>query len=332
MKKFLIIIFFATSLTAKEPSPIYPEPLKKGDLVAIVFPASYVPEYNLKIASEIVQKKEMWLKKLGYKTVVYPSKVIRKGYLSGSDQDRAKALMDAFKNKDVKAIWCYRGGYGSPRILDLLDYDYIKENPKILIGMSDITALHIAIQKKTGVVTYLGPVLHYFGEGDGEFQEKYAVSELEPILSGIKTGNVIYPEGLEIEVLRPGKARGKLVGGNLAMIASLCGTKWQLDTKGKILVLEDINEEPYKIDRMLWQLRESGLLEEPAAVILGSFTKCYSTSKVSLTLQDVFKEYFGASDYPVIFGFPTGHGAYQTTLPLNSEAELNTAHAKLKLL
>lgn len=146
MRFILMTLLFFTPLTA-EITPIRPPALKKGDLIAILFPASFLdkPEQE---ASERIQNQVKWLERQGYRTVLYPTKMQRHGYLAGTDKVRAENLMKAWENKEVKAIWCFRGGYGTQRILDLLDYSLIKANPKILIGMSDITALHQAIQKK----------------------------------------------------------------------------------------------------------------------------------------------------------------------------------------
>ena len=134
------------------------------------------------------------------------------------------------------------------------------------------------------------------------------------------------------EVLRAGTAAGRLVGGNLSLVASLCGTPWQIDTTNCILVLEDVGEVPYRIDRMLWQLRNAGLLKKPAAVILGSWKDCGSKQDKGFSLKEIFYEYFGDADYPVVLGFPTGHGRYQATLPLHHWVELDTATMQLCLL
>lgn len=330
MPYFFMLLCLISALSA-ELVTINPPALQKGDLVAIVFPASFLDKRHE--SQQILEKKRKWLEMRGYRTICYPSLSKPLGYLAGSDKERADALMDAWHNKEVKAIWCFRGGYGSCRILDLLDYEWIKAHPKILLGMSDITALHHAIQQKTGLATFLAPTLSYFDQNIADFNEKYCLSELENIIvKGLKEPFVLPKAGSEIEVLSAGAGRGKLVGGNLALVASLCGTKWQLDTKGKILVLEEVGEDIYRIDRMLWQLKEAGLLKSPAGVILGTWTHCKSTLQNSLSLREVFKHYFETATYPVILGFPTGHCSFQTTLPLNVEAELNTDQRRLTLL
>lgn len=309
--------------------PIFPPPLQKGDLIALVFPASFLTEIDEE-TGEILKNKAAWLELQGYKTVFYPEKINRQGYLAGSDTERAEAFMSAWKNREVKAIWCFKGGYGSTRILDYLDYETIKANPKILIGMSDITALHQAIGQKTGLVTFLGPVLHYFNQID--FDNEYAFSSLENTVSNQITGSIPLPPDYQIKILKKGNAQGILVGGNLTLLATLCGTKWQPDTTGKILLLEDVNESIYAIDRKFWQLKAAGLLDSPAAVILGNWTNCKANSTYSLTLSEVFDHYFRSAPYPVIQNFPTGHDKYQTTLPLNAPIQINTETASVTLL
>lgn len=329
--KAISTFFLCLLALSAELFSLCPPAVKKGDLIALVFPASFLDKGEE--AQEILQRKAAWLQSQGYRTVFYPNKVKIQGYLAGSDVERANALMDAWKDPKVKAIWCIRGGYGTPRILDLIDYEWIKTHPKVLLGMSDITALHYAIQEKTGLVTFLAPVLNYFDEKDGDFDEKYAFEELEKTILGEKIALMRLPaKASELKIIRAGKAEGKLVGGNLTLIASLCGTKWQMDTEGKILVLEDVGEEIYRIDRMLWQLKEAGLLEDLAGVILGSWKECKTNLRNSLTLDDVFENYFGKASYPVISGFPSGHGKYQSTVPLNVRAKINTETKSVELL
>jgi len=331
VKKILLFLFlFFSSLFADLPR-ILPSALQEGDLIALVFPASFLDK-NREEAKEILDRKQEWLHLQGYRTITYPSEVNVYGYLAGSDAERAQSLMDAWKDPEVKAIWCVRGGYGTPRILDLLDYEWIKKHPKILIGMSDITALHHAIQEKTGLVTFLAPVFNFFAEKDSAFDTQYAFSQLVQMVSQPKWGTISLRDPSSFKVIRPGKASGKLIGGNLSLIAALCGTQWQLDTKDRILILEDIGEEIYRIDRLLWQLKEAGLLDQPAGIILGSWNGCKTTLTNSLTLDDVFAHYFGQAPYPVIGGFPSGHDKYQATIPLNTHAEIDTYNSQVNLL
>lgn len=302
---------------------VLPPPLEKGDLIAIVAPASY-PALDEEGIQWLIDSKREWIEMLGFQTIVYPSIPKRFGYLAGTDEERAEALMDAWKNDEVKAIWCLRGGYGSVRILDLLDYEWIKDHPKIFLGMSDITALHSAIQKETNLVTFLAPVLTYFNDETKTFDNAYALESLLKILSNPQEVFIPTPPNAVTEVIQEGYAEGSIIGGNLTLIATLCGTKWQLNTDDKILLLEDVNESTYRIDRLLWQIQAAGLLDRPKAVILAGFEDCETDSKYSLTLQEIFKDYFGHATYPVLFGFPSGHGPYQATIPLNMPMIIDT--------
>lgn len=312
-----------------ELSPILPPPLKKGDCIAIVFPASFIEDDK---GMDYIKKKAKWIESKGFKTVIYPKNPSSYGFLAGTDNERAKALMQAWKNPKVKAIWCFRGGYGSCRILDKLDYEWIKSHPKVLIGMSDITALHQAIHKKTGLITFLGPVLDYFDNTNKEFDDEYAFSSFEQTFIKQQFGKITMPNSSTLSCLTTGKAKGKFVGGTLSIIASLCGTPWQLNTDNKILVLEDVGEETYRIDRMLWQLKNAGLLNRPAAVILGDWKNWKMSAKNNFSLLEVLKSHFSHASYPVMINFPTGHGKFQTFLPLNQMGEVDCDSLTVKIL
>ena len=308
---------------------VVPKGLKPGDGIAIVFPASF-PEESEAVIGEAANK----LRKKGFKVKIAGNSRLRHGYLSGTDKQRASALMAAFKDPEIKAIWCYRCGYGCPRMLDRLDYKVIKENPKILIGMSDITALHAAVGKEAGVVTFLGPnVKDIFGP-DRKKEVSYSETELWRGVMAMtypKKGYLIPAK--DGKPLKSGLGKGELAGGNLSLVVSLIGTPWEIDTKGKILVLEEVNEPPYKIDRMLNQLKLSGHLDDPAGVILASWKGCQTKApESSLSLNQVFEEYFGDKTYPVLVGFPSGHIEDQTTLPLGAQAELNSTQKTLRIL
>ncbi|MGA8163690.1 MAG: LD-carboxypeptidase [Waddliaceae bacterium] len=317
-----------------EIKPIAPPALKKGDAIGVIAPASSPSVDLTKILRDLQP-----LRQKGYRIKVAPNVTHRYGYLAGGDEERAKALMDMWLDPEVKAIWCYRGGYGCTRILDRLDYEAIKKHPKVLIGMSDITALHAAIQKETGLITFLGPhVNDIFGENkskDAEYNTLQLWKMIAPV-SGVKDGLCFsYPQSFpeKAAALRPGKCRGRLIGGNLCLLSTLIGSKWETNTEGCILVLEDVNEEPYRVDEMLGQLKYAGLLDKPAGVILCSWTGCRPKKPdKSLTLHQVFDDYFSQAPYPVLLGFPSGHISGQTTLPLNALAELDAAKKTLTLL
>ena len=294
---------------------IKPKPLKKGDTIGLIGPSSPTPIERIKPTIDS-------LKDLGFNVVVGESCYGTYGYLSGDDALRAKDINEMFKNKYIDGIWCIRGGYGTPRILDKLDYDTIRENPKVFIGYSDITALHIAINQKCNLVTYHGPMAstEVFYKLD-DFTKDYLYKN---IMRDENIGLIKNPEGIDIETLVPGKCEGMITGGNLALISSLIGTPYEIDTVGKILFIEDIGEEPYRIDRMLTQLRLSGKLDDAVGFILGNFNDCEPEEREkSLTLKDVFNDIILPLKKPTISNLMVGHCNPMITLPYGVKARLD---------
>lgn len=292
--------------------------LKKGNRIGIAAPARSI---DLKV----VEDAKVSFRKLGYELILPKNYKEIHGYLAGDDKIRAEAFMNLWKDDSIDAIWCYAGGYGSMRILDLLDYDIIKKTPKIFIGMSDITALHSALQKEASLVTYLGPNLSMLFKETMQ-DNSFTLSSFFETLTGIqKEIPYAYPKKLwELpKVIKEKEVEGEIVGGNLAMISSLMGTRWQLETENKILLLEDINEPPYKIDRMLTQLRLAGVFDKIKGLILASFHKCSSEDKKGLTLQEVFKDVFANCEFPILYGFPSGHISEVVTIPLGSYVKMS---------
>ena len=240
-----------------------------------------------------------------------------------------------FSNPDIRAVWCARGGYGCTRLLPHIDYDLIRRNPKVFIGYSDITALHLAIHQMTGLVCFHGPV------GGSDFTE-YTVRHLKAILMEargpytIKTieshGTVKNPDLYQSQVLRSGRIRGPLFGGNLSLLAALAGTPFAFDATGKLVFMEDIDEKPYRVDRMLTQLRQSAKLDKAAGFALGIFSGCIpEPGDESLTLAETISDRFGDLRRPAVYGLTFGHIANQCTLPVGLEAELDTQALTLTL-
>lgn len=303
---------------------IKPKALEIGDVIGLVMPASQGSPESLEW---IVHS----LKTRGYIPKLASNAHKSHGYLAGADLARAQGLMELWLDPEVDALWCIRGGYGSARLLPLLDFQLIQNHPKMFIGMSDITALHIALGQCASLVSYLGPNLASLFHLEKPSTD-FTFNHCWHFLSHPKDiYNYSYPKSQEISVIKEGEAEGILVGGNLALITSLIGTPWQLDAQGKILVLEDVNEAPYKIDRMLNQLQLSGLLDQVSGVVLGAFEQCVTPHK-SLSLSEIFQEYFGHRSYPTLRGFPTGHVQDQVMLPLQCRARLSTDRASLTLL
>lgn len=291
----------------------YPPILKRGGTIGIVAPAKPIEEQTLAFCVDQLHKR-------GFKTKVAPNAVIKHGIFAGDEPFRAQSFMECWCDPEVDAVWCAHGGYGCTPLLDHLDFAKLQRCPKVFIGMSDVTALHAALARRCGLVTFLGPTLGYLF---AEHRLKHLPFSEDALWQTVMEHPPLFTN---FEVLKGGKARGRLAGGNLALITALIGTPWQLETRGKILVLEDVNEPPYRIDRMLCQLKQGGFLEDVAGVVLGSWQDCEGDD---FSLSDVFARYFSEAKYPVVSGFPTGHIPQQVTLPLNAEAELSDQTLKV---
>lgn len=298
--------------------PIKPERLKKGDTVAVIAPASPPNKENLKRGLKFVED-------LGLNYKLGKSLYTEYGYLAGNDEERLADLHEMFLDDEVKAIICAGGGYGTARIASEIDYDAIKNNPKIFWGYSDITFLHTAIRQKTGMVTFHGPMLasDIGKEGANQiskdtFQQLFAPSDLN------------YSSAIsEIEELVSGSAEGSLVGGNLSLLSSSMGTPFEIDTVGKILLIEDINEEPRAVDRMLNQLYMAGKLQQSAGILIGDFNNCVPERELSLSLEEVIGHYIQLAGRPALRGFNMGHCSPHIGVPLGAAASMNTKEKTL---
>ncbi len=309
---------------------IKPKRLSKGDTVAVIAPASGASEFDFEDALQN-------LTDLGLHTKVGKYARGGSGFLSGTDEERLHDLHWAFSDKEIDAIWCVRGGYGTPRLLPKIDYKLIKKNPKILIGFSDITALHLAIYQQTGLVTFHGPVAT---SNFTEYTKTHIVNTLMNPTSRYeiklpKTPVGEDPELYKASVITAGKCRGRLIGGNLSLLAALAGTQYQINkTNGNILFIEDVNEPHYKVDRLLTQMRQSINMRGFEGIAIGVFTRGGDGEFVghSQSLIEVLKDRLGDLGIPVIYGLSFGHIRDNFTLPLGVEAELNTADSTITLL
>ena len=293
---------------------ITPKSLFPGARVALVAPASAVPEEKLQPALDYV-------KSLGLEPVAYPSCYFsnRDGYLAASDAQRAKDLNDAFADKTIDGIWCIRGGYGSHRILPLLDAEIIKKNIKWFGGYSDVTALHTFFNQICGFETY-----HCTMPSTEPNPDAFTLNWLKKAFFGELTGELQYPEGNKPNVLVKGKAKGILCGGNLSLLAASLGTPWEIDTKGKILFLEDIGEKTYRVDGMLTQLRNAGKFEDCAGIILGAWTDCPPEyPEKTLLLPEIFKQLIVPAGKPAICDVACGHVLPTMSLPLGRRCTLD---------
>ncbi len=295
--------------------------LKIGDTIGIVATSGPTTIENIKLA-------KLQLEDLGFKVEIGQSCYANYGYLAGEDHLRANDLNNMFADKKIHGIICLRGGYGSFRILDKINFELIKSNPKIFVGYSDITALHIAINQISKLITFHGPMASSdFANGlDSLSKEEFlrAVMNPEPM------EYILNPQNIKMETIVKGQARGIIVGGNLSLLVATMGTPYEIDTKGKILFLEEIGEEPYKIDRMLTQLALGGKLEDAKGIILGDWNDCESKKyKNTLNLMEVFKDIIVPYEKPTIFNLKAGHCRPKLTLPFGVNTILDADKCKL---
>jgi muramoyltetrapeptide carboxypeptidase len=295
--------------------------LKPGDTIAVVAPSSPVSRERLEDGVKLLRE---W----GFNVRLMPSTATGRGYLAGkSDVARAADLIDAFADPEVAGIICVRGGYGAQRLLPLLDWDVIRANPKPFCGYSDVTALHLAIRKEAGFVTFHGPMASR--QGDERELHPWTAAGLKAALTSTAPLGVIAspPDGPTVTTVCAGRATGPLTGGNLTMVASLVGTPWAVDARGCILLLEDTNESPYRVDRMLTQLLLSGTLDGVAGVVFGDSPDCDAPADDprSFPLTYILADRLGTLGVPVIYGFPCGHTLFRATLPLGVPATLGAA-------
>ncbi|MDR2648588.1 MAG: LD-carboxypeptidase [Clostridiales bacterium] len=300
-----------------------PEFLHKGDTVALIAPSGPQPPEKLSdIASSVLE--------FGLKPMLFPSCEKKHGYLAGTDKERARDLTDAFALPEIKAVICVRGGYGAHRLLEYVDFDAIAASRKPLYGYSDITALHMEINRR-GVVSWHTPMP---GTEWYKGLDSFTKNSVKAALFGPMPEKLINPEGDgAIRTLIPGKAEGPVCGGNLSLVSASIGTFYEIDTKDRILFLEDVDESPYHIDRMLLQLRHAGKFKDCAGVVFGSFTDCEPRdAEMSLTIEEVINELIGDICRPVVTGFQCGHILPTICVPLGSRVLLDADKAEMRVL
>jgi muramoyltetrapeptide carboxypeptidase len=292
-------------------------PLESGSRVALVAPSGILPDRaQVELAIENARS-------LGWIPVLGENVSELHGYLAGTDEQRAADLNKALRDETIDAIWCVRGGYGAMRLLRDIDFAALKANPRPLIGFSDITALHAAIHSECGIVSFHGPTAR------GELTEFSRDSLLRAVEAQVDPCG----EAPSARVLRPGKARGRLAGGNLALIASLMGTPWSVDFAGAILIIEDIDEAVYRVDRMMRQLLLAGALGKCAAIVAGDFRPpAGETSEGNRSVDEVIAEAAEEAGIPCLAGAPFGHIDDQWTIPLGALAELDTEARSLHVV
>lgn len=307
---------------------VHPPRLRNGDTVALVSPAGAIPK------PEVADQCALALEALGFRVKVGENARKRLDYLGGSDEERAADLNAALRDPKTKAIFCTRGGYGSGRLARLLDCDAMRSQPKILAGFSDITALHAAFLVRSGVCTLHATTIAagYVYDSSKITQQSHAV-HLHHLTKAEPLGSIRDAMGWRDPwVLRKGQARGVLVGGNASVFAATVGTPEFPKCDGAILFLEDIGEEPYRLDRMINQLAMAGVLDAVRGVILGQFTDCKSDNPERGTANEMLERVLGGLRVPIIGNFPAGHVPHNAALPIGCEVEIDADAGDVKLV
>jgi muramoyltetrapeptide carboxypeptidase len=302
-----------------------PPRLRKGDLIGIVSPAS-APSAQEKIDNGV-----RYLEHLGYRVKIGKHVMAQHGYLAGTDEQRAEDLNDMLRDRAVRAIFAVRGGYGTPRLLHLVDYTAARRDPKILVGYSDVTGLQLALYKRAGLVTFSGPMVAVeMWDSIDPFTEEHF---WRVVTSPARIGPLENPEGERLIPYNRGKAAGRLLGGNFSLLASLLGTNYLPSLRHAILVLEDVDEAPHRVDRMFTQLYHAGITASINGLVLGAFTDCVPSdpSKPHLTISQVIEDAVQRMRCPVLSNLQYGHIAKKLTLPFGIDAVLDTRSGTLKL-
>jgi len=306
---------------------IFPERLKEGDVIGLITPGGPIEEEQLE---ETIKK----LKTLGFDTYYEDSVLSQYGYFAGTDRERADELMNMFVNDDVDGIFCVRGGYGSIRVLDLLDFELIKQNPKVFMGYSDITALLTSIYEQTGLITFHGPL------GISPFNEFTLKSFKKIVMNPGKHYKYPYKREENTEnnpefdayTINSGKAEGELIGGNISVLDSMIGSKYEADFENKIVYLEEIEEKTYRVDKMLYHLLYATNLKKAIGIVMGVFSNCNINDEPRLTLKEAIIDLFKPLDIPISYGLPFGHIDTIVTIPNGIKARMNADKNTLRLL
>ncbi len=312
---------------SKQLQRILPHRLKKNSLIGLVTPSSSITR---KLLNDTIKK----LESLGFRVYFQHSVLDEYGFFAGKNAERANELMHMFSNKEVDALFCVRGGYGAIRILDYLDYEVIRQNPKPLIGYSDITALHTAIYNKTGLVSFHGLM------GESDFNE-FAVSSFLDVLVNpkdhyrypyLREKNTETNPEFDRYTIHPGQAEGILAGGNISVIDSLTGTEYEPDFEGKIAYLEEIEEKTYRVDKMIFHLLSATNLKKAAGIVLGVFKGCNVNEKPTISLKQDLDDLLKPLAIPVFYGLSFGHIDRKITIPYGIKAKMDASLTSLELL
>lgn len=325
----IVVVPYGITHVVAQDSWLRAPALKVGDTIAFVAPAGPV---ELKPVERYAKQ----LEAAGFRVLVPPNIERKWEYLAGTDEERADELNTAIRNPDVNAIFAIRGGFGLTRILDQIDYDSLRKSPKVVVGYSDLTALHLAIARKIQLISFHGPMpmSNLWQEDAPKYQ--YANDTFRRTIFAKSYGAdtvgfaIPLPVANNMRALVVGRATGRLVGGNLSLICATLGTPYAIDYQDAILFLEDVNEAPYRVDRMLSQLRLAGIFDAVSGVVVGDFSTKDSEEKVAM--NRVLQEYFGRLHVPVVLNFPIGHVPENATIPHGALAEIDSASLSLRLL
>ena len=294
---------------------IFPDKLKKGDTIAIIAPSSTVSKEQAESCKKLVEEMGYNVKmgKCTYQSI--------HGYSSGTGVEKAEEINQMFADKEVKAIWCIRGGDTSSHAMDKLDFNMISNNPKIFVGYSDITNLNVNFNQKCGFITFHGPMVK------SNMLNRYDDFTKNSFKNALNMENELVlenPSGEDFEVIVGGYAEGIIVGGNLSLLVSMIGTPYEVDTKGKILFIEDVNEEVRRVDRMMYQLKYSDKLDDATGIIFGDFTDCINKAKEDYTVVEMLKDILSDYKKPVMYNIKSGHCFPMSTVPLGVKCSMNT--------
>lgn len=316
------------SVAGKNKKLIKPGRLRKGDTIGLITPGSY-------LSDEELEKSVKNLEDMGFQVKFGKHIRAERGFTAGTDAQRLGDLHAMFGDPQVAGIWCARGGYGCSRLLPYIDFKMIRRNPKVIIGYSDITALLMSIHRETGLVCFHGPnggseFTDYTREqAVGLLMEAWGPHDISLAEANLENKDTVF----EPTVITAGTAAGPLEGGNLSLLAALAGTEHGLNAAGKLVFIEDIGEKPYRIDRMLTQLRQANGLADAAGIALGVFVDCQPDPEDrSLSLLDTLRDRLGDLGIPIVYGLSFGHIEHQCTLPLGIGAELDTKSLSIRLL
>lgn len=306
---------------------IHPQHLEPGSTLGIIAPASAPPD------PKNVDRAIAALEKLRFKTKLAKNVHKRLGFLAGSDRERAADVMQMFTDKKVDGIICVRGGYGTARLLPLLDYAAIKRNPKIFVGYSDITSLHCAFLVKSNLISFHGPMLNSDFAHD-DMPAFTTQSFLRMLMRPEPYGDIAAGYDGRVKTLRGGMAQGQLIGGNLSILCASLGTPWQPPFRDRILFFEDVDEVPYRFDRMLTQLLNAGLLQQVAGIAIGINHDCFDpkakdAKEYRQTMEDVFRDRLLPLKVPLVMNLPFGHVPINATLPVGAQVTLDATKGRL---